>query len=77
MIARRKDLELSQQDIADALGVTRSAVSAWELGRNEPSLPDLIKLKVLFKTDDDVIFLDEKDTNRVEEPTEQEQKEVS
>ena len=38
LIAIRKDLNLTQKDIADRFSVTRSAYSAWELARNEPPL---------------------------------------
>lgn len=34
----RKSLKLTQQEIAERFSVTRSAYSAWELARNEPSL---------------------------------------
>lgn len=33
----RKALELTQQEFADRLGVTRGAVSNWDLGHSEPS----------------------------------------
>lgn len=33
---------MSQDDLAIKLGVTRSAVSGWEVGRNEPSI-DMLK----------------------------------
>jgi DNA-binding transcriptional regulator YiaG len=32
----REQAGLSQQDVADALGVTRTAVSLWEAGDREP-----------------------------------------
>lgn len=66
MINRRKELGLTQQNVADMLGITRTAVSAWEIGRNEPSLPDIIKLKEILKVNDDNIFLDISETQRTE-----------
>jgi len=33
----RLEKKISQQTIADALGVTRSSVSQWEKGKNDPS----------------------------------------
>lgn len=63
MINRRKDLGYSQQDIADKLNVTRSAVSGWELGRNEPDLQTIIKLKEILRVKDDAFFLTEYVTN--------------
>lgn len=35
--ARRLELDFSQTALASAVGVTRNAVSNWELGKNEPS----------------------------------------
>lgn len=32
----RKKAGLTQQDMADCFSITRSAYSAWEIGRNEP-----------------------------------------
>lgn len=34
----RKEVGLSQGDVAKALGVTQGAVSKWELGDSRPSL---------------------------------------
>lgn len=33
----RKTLDLTQQELADKLGVKRNTVAQWEIGRNEPS----------------------------------------
>ena len=33
----RKDLNMSQRALADALGVSKRTVEAWEAGRNVPS----------------------------------------
>ena len=40
----RKNRELLQAPIAEHLNVTRSAYSAWESGRNEPSLSYLTSI---------------------------------
>lgn len=44
----RVDNDFTQQEIADALGITRSRYSNYENGINEPSLDILIKLSKLF-----------------------------
>ncbi|MBS6503718.1 MAG: helix-turn-helix domain-containing protein [Clostridium sp.] len=44
----RVDNDLTQQEIADALGITRSRYSNYENGINEPSLDILIRLSRLF-----------------------------
>ena len=41
---RRKELGLTQQQVADKVFVTRQTISKWELGKSEP---DFISLKLL------------------------------
>jgi len=36
--------DITQQDIADALGVTRGAVGHWLCGRREPTLSQFVEL---------------------------------
>lgn len=38
LLVRRKELKLSQGAIAEALGITRQSVGAWEKGEAKPSL---------------------------------------
>lgn len=46
--ALRKTRGLTQQQLADALGVQRATISNYEIGRREPSISDLEKIgKVL------------------------------
>lgn len=44
----RKDYGYTQDYIADLLKVTRSCVSAYETGVNEPSIENLVKLANLY-----------------------------
>ena len=44
LIAARKAKELSQEDLAEALGLSRQAVSKWETGESKPDLDNLIGL---------------------------------
>lgn len=46
--ARREQLGLYQQDVAERVNVTRQAVSAWENGKTEPSIGMIEKLAALF-----------------------------
>ncbi len=48
---KRKSLSLSQEYVADQLGVSRQAVSKWETNLSEPSTDNLIKLATLFDCD--------------------------
>ena len=47
--ARRKELKLTQKDIADQLGISYQAYSAWERGVKEPSKEKINRLEQLFK----------------------------
>ena len=48
LISLRKDKRMSQQDLADALNVSRQAVSRWEVGTAIPSMDNLLALSKLF-----------------------------
>ena len=49
--AKRKAMGLSQEDLAERLGVTRQAVSKWEKEISEPSMENLVKLSEIFGVD--------------------------
>ena len=44
----RKGRKLSQATLGRALGVSRSKISSWELGRRELSLKDAVKVANFF-----------------------------
>lgn len=46
--ALRKQKGWSQEQLADAIGVTRQTVSKWELGSTTPELEKLLALSQLF-----------------------------
>lgn len=48
LISLRKDKRMSQQDLAEALNVSRQAVSRWEVGIAIPSMDNLLALSKLF-----------------------------
>ena len=48
LMTLRKKSGMSQEELADRLGVTRQAVSRWELGSTQPDAPNLLKLSDLF-----------------------------
>ncbi len=48
LISLRKDKKMSQQDLAEALNVSRQAVSRWEVGIAIPSMDNLLALSKLF-----------------------------
>ena len=47
--ARRKELKFTQKDIADQLGISYQAYSAWERGVKEPSKEKVNRLEQLLK----------------------------
>lgn len=47
--ARRKELKMTQKDIADQLGISYQAFSAWERGVKEPSKEKVKRLEQLLK----------------------------
>ncbi len=55
----RKRAGLSQRDVAIALNITQSAISAWESGRNRPDIETIQQLASLYSVSvDDLIKTD-------------------
>ena len=46
---RREQMKLSQESVAEQLGVSRQAVSKWETGLAEPTAGNLIRLAEVFE----------------------------
>lgn len=44
----RKSQKMTQQTVADGVGITRSTLSNYEIGRRTPQLKDLQKLAAFF-----------------------------
>lgn len=69
--ARRIEIGMTQQDIADRLAVSRSAISNWETGKNYPDLQIIVQiseelnisLDALLKGDTNVVEKIANDTN--------------
>ena len=58
----RKKKNLSQEELAEAIGVTRQTISKWELGETSPDIKQALNLANLFQ-----ISVDELVGNKVEE----------
>lgn len=56
LILLRKELHLTQEELASKLGFSRTAISAWEIGRNEPSNEDTIKIANFFNVSVDYLL---------------------
>ena len=52
----RKRLNLTQEKLAEALGVTVGAVHKWESGISAPELSMLIKIAAFFEISVDVLL---------------------
>lgn len=49
--AHRERCKMTQELVAEKLGVSRQAVSKWEQGKSEPSTTNLVKLAGLYGVD--------------------------
>ena len=57
----RESHKMTQNELAEILGVNRSAVAMWETGKNYPSVRQLIKLSEIFHcTIDELVKGEEK-----------------
>ena len=55
--SRREELKLSQEYIAEQLGVSRQAIAKWEGGQSSPNSENLIKLANLLSVPiDELLF---------------------
>jgi transcriptional regulator with XRE-family HTH domain len=64
---RRKELRLTLQEVADAVGLSVSAVSAWESGKNFPERDKEEALARVLETDKRWLLEDEPDETRLSE----------
>ena len=62
MIELRKQQDLSQQDLADRLGVSRQAISRWETGAVQPLADSVKSLAQVFQVSTDYLLNDDLDT---------------
>ena len=53
----RAERNWNQQDLAEALGVSRQSVNAIETGKYDPSLPLAFRISDLFELPIEAIFL--------------------
>jgi len=55
----RDKKECSQEDVADALGVSRQTVSKWELGNAVPDTSKIVDLSTWYNVSTDYLLKDE------------------
>ncbi|TDQ41172.1 helix-turn-helix domain-containing protein [Aureibacillus halotolerans] len=58
--SKRKEREMTQQELADALNVSRTTVSNWETGRNYPDLETVIAISDVLEISLDILLKEEK-----------------
>ena len=76
MQAREKN-QLTQSALAKRLGLTRSAVNAWEMGLNVPSARYLVELSRLLKVSTDYLLgLEQRETIDISDLTAEEKRVV-
>lgn len=68
ILSLRTQLGLSQEDLAEKLGVSRQSVSKWETGQSVPDLDKLIKLADLFGISVDELVREEERPQPPEPP---------
>ena len=54
----RKFNQMSQDELAEQLGVTRQSISLWENGQTQPSLDNIVALASLFGISTDNLLMD-------------------
>lgn len=52
----RKRAGFTQEKMAEAIGVSRTAVTKWEAGESEPTLEKLVKISALLKVSADYLL---------------------
>ena len=53
----RKNQKLTQEELANLIGISRQAINAIEKEKFDPSLPTAFKMAKLFKTSIEKLFL--------------------
>lgn len=62
----RKENNISQEELAEKLGVSRQSISLWENGQTMPSMDNIIAISNIFNVSTDVLLKDV-DDNSVDE----------
>ncbi|MAU63356.1 MAG: transcriptional regulator [Flavobacteriaceae bacterium] len=53
----RKNQKLTQEELAELIGISRQAINAIEKEKFDPSLPTAFKMAKLYKTSIETLFL--------------------
>lgn len=64
ILSLRKQSELSQEELAEKLNVSRQAVSRWEVGSAQPDAANVLQLSKLFGVTADYLLNDDCESDR-------------
>ena len=64
IIDLRKKAGMSQEELAEKLGVSRQSVSKWESAQSTPDLNRILKMSEIFGVSTDVLLKDELDLSK-------------
>lgn len=57
LAAARVNADMTQQEAAEKLGVTKQTIINWEKGRRSPGIPEMAMLSNIYHIPQDNIFL--------------------
>lgn len=63
----RKQAGMSQEQLAEKLGVSRQAVTKWETGAGIPDIENIMAISMLFDISIDDLLSNERDSKKVVE----------
>ena len=66
LLSLRRKAGLSQEELAEKLGVSRQAVSRWEMGETMPDAQNILMLSDIFGVTTDYLLRDEMETGKTE-----------
>lgn len=64
----RKDKGLSQEQLAEKIGVSRQAITKWETGKGLPDVENMLIIAEIFKTTLDELLMDSAPIQKQKEP---------
>lgn len=67
----RKEKGMSQEHLAEVLGVSRQALSKWELGDSNPDLDKILALSDFFRVSTDYLLKNEIQTEKAQQKSSQ------